>query len=62
MDESVTTLMTIIGPLVLLLLLIWAATRSKRKRGEASEETTERATRELYRKEEQRHDEGTEGN
>ena len=61
MDETVSTLMFIIGPLVLLGLLVWAATRSKRKRGEASENTTERATDANYDREEQRRRDGTDG-
>ena len=61
MDETVSTLMFIIGPLVLLGLLIWATTRSKRKRGEASESTTERATDANYDLEEQRRRDGTDG-
>ena len=62
MDETVLGLMEIAGPIILLAIMVWVVVRSrKRHRGEASEETTERATRELYRKEERRHDDGTEG-
>ena len=50
----------VIGVLVLGLVLLWAVVRgSKRRPGEASVETSEQATRDLYAEEEQRSREGT---
>ncbi|HZB69883.1 MAG TPA: hypothetical protein VE403_05920 [Sphingomicrobium sp.] len=61
MDESLWTLMTIIGPVILLLLLVWLVMRSRRQTGRATDTTaqTERATDRLYDNEEQRRREGT---
>jgi hypothetical protein len=61
MDESLWTLMTIIGPVILLLLLVWLVMRSRRPTGRATDTTaqTERATDRLYDNEEQRRREGT---
>ncbi len=61
MDESLWTLMTIIGPVILLGLLIWLVMRSRRRTGQATDTTpqTERATERLYDNEEQRRREGT---
>ena len=61
MDESLWTLMTIVGPAILLVLLIWLAMRSRRRTGRATDTTaqTERATDRLYDTEEQRRREGT---
>ena len=61
MDESLWTLMTIVGPLILLLLLIWAVLRSRRGANQTTDTTaqTERATDRLYDNEEQRRREGT---
>jgi len=53
MGETMSTLMTIIGPLILLVLLVWAAVRSRRRhRGEPPESVTEEATRKVYEAEE----------
>ena len=55
--------MTILGPAVLLLVLIWLAMRGRSNRGSstraASEQKTEQATDRLYKEEEQRRREGT---
>ena len=61
MDESLWTLMTIIGPVILLLLLVWLVMRSRRPAGRTTDTTaqTERATDRLYDNEEQRRREGT---
>ena len=57
MDMSLWGLMTVVGPLVLLVLLIWVVVRSsKRRAGEASEATTERATRANYQAEQDAHE------
>lgn len=61
MDETLWSLMTIIGPIILLVLLIWVAMRSRRRSGQTTDTTaqTERATDKLYDNEEQRRREGT---
>lgn len=61
MDESLWGLMTIIGPAILLVLLIWAVMRSRRGTNQTTDTTaqTERATDRLYDNEEQRRREGT---
>ena len=59
MDEFWWSLMTIVGPIILLVLLIWVVVRSQRRKGDASPEVTERATRQEYSEEEQMRREGT---
>ena len=56
MDESLVGIMEIVGPLILLIVLIWLVMwrRSTGKTGR-----TEQATRDLYREEEQRRRDGT---
>ena len=56
MDESLWGLMTIVGPAILLLLLIWLALRG-RSNGKTGR--TEQATDQLYDNEEKRRREGT---
>jgi hypothetical protein len=41
MDEGLTTLMTIIGPLILLIVIIWAISHN---RSRVSKDVTDRAT------------------
>jgi hypothetical protein len=69
MDETMVTVLEILGPAVLLVLLIWLAMRGRSKGGgtsapeqaskQASEQKTERATDRIYKEEEQRRREGT---
>ena len=61
MDETLWTLMTIVGPVILLVLLVWAVMRSRRGTGQATDTTrqTEQATDRLYDEEEKRRREGT---
>jgi len=61
MDESLTGLMTIIGPIILLALLAWLVMRSRRRPNQTTDTTqlTEQATRDNYADEEQRRREGT---
>lgn len=61
MDETVSTLMTIVGPVILFGLLIWAARSRRTKAGEAPPSVTERATHANYEREEQRRRDGTDG-
>jgi len=61
MDETLWSLMTIVGPVILLVLLIWLVMRSRRQAGQTTDTTqqTERATHDQYQAEEQRRREGT---
>jgi cytochrome c-type biogenesis protein CcmH/NrfF len=61
MSETLWGIVTIGGPIILLLVFVWVVIRSKRRAGEASEATTERATRANYQAEERTHDSGREG-
>ena len=63
MDETLWTLMSIVGPAILLGLLIWLVMRSRRRTGQATDTTeqTERGTRAEYADEEQRRRDGTDG-
>ena len=56
MDESLLGLMEIVGPLVLLILLLWMVLR---RRSTGSTKQTEQATDRLYDNEEQRRRDGT---
>ena len=56
MDESLLGLMEIIGPVILLIVLIWLVMR---RRSTGKEGRTEQATDQLYKEEEQRRREGT---
>jgi hypothetical protein len=58
MDETLWGLMTIVGPLILLVLLIWVVLRARRK-GEPPKDVTERATHDAYAEEEKMRREGT---
>lgn len=58
MDESLLGIIEIVGPVILLIVLIWLVMR----RGSTGETgPTEQATRELYQEEEQRRRDGTDG-
>ncbi len=61
MDETLWGLMTIVGPIILLVLLLWAVMRSRRRPNPPTDTThrTEQATDQLYDAEEQRRREGT---
>lgn len=59
MDETMVGLMEIVGPIVLLVLLIWVVMRSRRSKGEPPMDVTERATRQEYAEEERMRREGT---
>jgi hypothetical protein len=48
MDEGLTTLMTIIGPIILLIVIIWAISHNRSK---VSKRTTEQATDANYQAE-----------
>jgi hypothetical protein len=53
--------MEIIGAIVLLVMLLWAVSRVRSGGKKDSPARTEQATHELYRQEERRHDQGTDG-
>ena len=59
MDETMWTLIDIVGPIILLVLLIWVVVRSRRGRNEPRRDVTERATRDAYAQEEEMRREGT---
>ena len=56
MDESLLGIMEILGPVILLIALIWLVMR---RRSTGKEGRTEQATDQLYKEEEQRRREGT---
>ena len=56
MDETLWALMNIVGPVILLVLLLWLVLRG-RSSGKAGR--TEQATDQLYKDEEQRRRQGT---
>jgi hypothetical protein len=59
MDETLLGLMEIVGPIILLVLLIWLVMRSRRGKNQPPQDVTERATRDAYAKEEEMRREGT---
>ena len=59
MDETMWSLIDIVGPIILLVLLIWVVVRSRSRKGEPSQDVTERATRDAYAQEEAMRREGT---
>jgi hypothetical protein len=56
MDESTLGIMEIVGPIILLIVLIWLV-MSRRSTGKTGR--TEQATRDLYAEEERRRRDGT---
>ncbi|MDQ3245580.1 MAG: hypothetical protein M3Q52_01560 [Pseudomonadota bacterium] len=62
MDETLWSLVNIVGPLILLGLLIWLALRWGRSRhGTREDNISEAGTRSVYAEEEQRRRDGTDG-
>ena len=61
MDETLWGIANIVGPIILLVALVWLVMRSRRRPNETTDTTeqTERATDRLYKEEEQRRREGT---
>lgn len=59
MDETMWALIDIVGPIILLVLLIWVVVRARRGRNEPRQDVTERATRDAYAQEEEMRREGT---
>jgi hypothetical protein len=62
MDETQWTLVDIIGPAILLVALLWLVLRTRRHLKRPDEvERAERGTHDLYKEEEQRRRDGTDG-
>jgi hypothetical protein len=59
MDETLWTLVDIVGPIILLAVLVWVVLRSRRRKNETPMDVTENATRREYAEEEQMRREGT---
>jgi len=59
MDETLLGLMEIVGPIILLVILVWVVLRNRRAKSEAPMSVTEQATRDEYADEERRRREGT---
>ena len=59
MDETMWTLIDIVGPVILLVLLIWVVMRTRSRGRDTSPDVTERATRDAYAQEEEMRREGT---
>ena len=60
MDETLWWLMSIIGPAILLVVLLWLVFRSRKGGGDVRDDArAERATDTLYDEEERRRREGT---
>jgi uncharacterized membrane protein len=52
-------LMDVVGPVILLIVLIWLVVRVRSNRNDADNRRAEEGTRELYAEEEERRREGT---
>ena len=59
MSDAMWWLMDVVGPVILLLLLVWLAFRAWGRGSRAEKKQSERGTRELYEEEERRRREGT---
>jgi len=55
------TMMEIVAVLVLLVVIVWGVSRVRSKGKTSSPPKTERATHEVYREEERRREQGTDG-
>ena len=58
MDETLLGLMEIVGPIILLVLLVWVVLRARRG-NQPPKDVSEQATRDAYAKEEEMRREGT---
>ena len=59
MDETLWTLVDIVGPIILLAVLVWVVLRARRRKDEPPQDVTERATHDAYAEEEKMRREGT---
>jgi hypothetical protein len=55
-DVDYWTLVTFIGPLLLLAVIVWATVRNRKSSSASSLERTEEGTREVYREEQRIHE------
>ena len=55
-DVNYWSLVTIIGPLLLLAVIAWVVLRSKKRGAEMNQRETEEGTRRLYQKEQDAHE------
>jgi hypothetical protein len=59
MDESMVGLMEIVGPVILLIVLVWLVVRTRSSRDDRDNRRSEAGTRDVYADEEVRRREGT---
>jgi hypothetical protein len=59
MDEAEFWIISIIGPAILLIVLIWLVMRTRSNRNDSANRRSEAGTREVYKEEETRRREGT---
>ena len=59
MDEGQFWIISIIGPAILLIVLVWLVMRNRSDRGGRGSRHSEQGTRDVYAEEEQRRREGT---
>ncbi len=61
MDETLWGMMNIVGPIILLVLLLWLVMRTRSRVNPPKNDPTEQGTREVYAEEEQKRRDGTDG-
>jgi uncharacterized membrane protein len=61
MADAMWGIMNIVGPLLILVVLLWLVLRTRSKRNSVENQRAEEGTRELYAEEEARRREGTDG-
>ena len=59
MDETLMGIMEIVGPVILLIVLIWLVVRTRSSRDNPANRRAEEGAREVYAEEEERRREGT---
>ena len=59
MDEGQFWIISIIGPAILLIVLVWLVMRNRSNRGGRGSSRSDQGTRDVYAEEEQRRREGT---
>jgi uncharacterized membrane protein len=59
MDETLMGIMEIVGPIILLIVLIWLVVRTRSSRDDRANRRSEAGAREVYADEEVRRREGT---
>ncbi len=61
MADAMWGIMNIVGPLLILVVLLWLVLRTRSKRNSVENQRAEEGTREVYAEEEARRREGTDG-